>query len=256
MKPKISIIVPVYNAENYLEKCIDSVLNQTFRDFELILVNDGSLDSSGAICDEYSQKDKRIIVIHKKNGGQSSARNAGLDIVKGEYIGFVDSDDWIEPEMYEILYNNIFETHSDISICKTRLVKQNSKEEKIECSNKKYIFEGKEIYDKVFINNIFEWGPCNKLYKFSKIFNIRFLEGRVYEDVVYNLFVYKNVNKISYIDNFLYNYRVDNLSTTRQEVSVKRLDLVKNILDNYEVLPSKYQTQFLESIYPIVYKII
>ena len=104
--PKISIIVPIYNVEKYLDKCIKSILNQSFEDFELILVNDGSTDSCGVICDKYKKLDGRITVIHKANGGLSSARNAGIDIARGEYIGFVDSDDYIHEKMYEILYNN------------------------------------------------------------------------------------------------------------------------------------------------------
>ena len=115
--PKISVIVPVYNVEKYLRKCIESILNQTFREFELILVDDGSTDSSGKICDEYALKDSRIKVIHKENGGASSARNAGLDVAKGEYIGFVDSDDWIEMDMYGELYRLIKENNTDISVC-------------------------------------------------------------------------------------------------------------------------------------------
>ena len=99
MSPKISIIVPVYKVELYLEKCINSILNQTFKDFELILVDDGSPDRCGEICDEYAKKDNRIVVVHKENGGQASARNVGLDIARGDYIGFVDSDDWIERDM-------------------------------------------------------------------------------------------------------------------------------------------------------------
>ena len=114
--PKISIIVPVYNVEKYLRKCVDSILNQTFKDFELILVDDGSIDTSGKICDEYNLKDNRIKVIHKENGGLSSARNAGLDIAQGEYIGFVDSDDWIELDMYEELYKICKENDTDVGI--------------------------------------------------------------------------------------------------------------------------------------------
>lgn len=98
--PTLSIIVPVYKVEPYLHRCVDSILAQTFTDFELILVDDGSPDNCGAICDEYAAKDSRILVIHKENGGLSDARNAGLDIAKGEYIGFVDSDDYISPQMY------------------------------------------------------------------------------------------------------------------------------------------------------------
>lgn len=104
MNPEISIIVPVYNVEKYLKRCIDSILNQSFENFELILVDDGSTDNSGKIVDEYEGIDKRIRVIHKQNGGQGSARNRGLDIAKGNYIGFVDSDDWIHRDMYKCMY--------------------------------------------------------------------------------------------------------------------------------------------------------
>ena len=113
--PELSIIVPVYKVEPYLRRCIDSILAQTFRDFELILIDDGSPDNCGAICDEYAAKDSRIIVIHQKNQGVSAARNAGLDIAKGTYLGFVDSDDWIEPEMYETMIATAKEKQVDVS---------------------------------------------------------------------------------------------------------------------------------------------
>lgn len=114
MVPKISVIVPVYNAEKYLHRCIDSILAQTFTDFELLLINDGSKDSSGDICDEYAVKDSRVRVFHKPNGGVSSARNLGLDNVNGEWISFVDADDWIEPQMLELLLSKAKETNADI----------------------------------------------------------------------------------------------------------------------------------------------
>ncbi|MCQ9626450.1 glycosyltransferase [Cetobacterium somerae] len=112
--PKISIIVPVYNVEKYLRRCIDSILMQTFREFELILINDGSLDKSGLICDEYLLKDERIKVIHKKNEGCSAARNDGLKISRAEYISFVDSDDWVETTLYEEMYFLMEKEKSDI----------------------------------------------------------------------------------------------------------------------------------------------
>ena len=115
--PELSVIVPVYKVEKYLSKCIDSILAQTFTDFELILIDDGSPDRCGEICDEYAAKDSRIIVIHQQNKGVSAARNAGLEIAKGKYIGFVDSDDWIEPEMYQILIATANETASELVIC-------------------------------------------------------------------------------------------------------------------------------------------
>ena len=117
MKPLVSVIVPIYNVEKYLEKCIDSIINQTLKEIEIILVDDGSTDNCPRIIDEYAQKDKRVIAIHKENGGQGSARNAGLDIASGEYIGFVDSDDWIDLNMYEELYNSLIVNKADIAIC-------------------------------------------------------------------------------------------------------------------------------------------
>ena len=121
MNPQISVIVPIYNVEKYLAKCIDSIINQTLTNIEIILVNDGSTDNSRKIIDKYDKKDSRIKVIHKKNGGQGSARNAGLDIAKGEYIGFVDSDDWIDSNMYENLYNAAISNNADIVVCNRKV---------------------------------------------------------------------------------------------------------------------------------------
>ena len=115
MEKLISVIVPVYNVEEYVEKCVLSIINQTYKNLEIILVDDGSTDNSGKICDEIAIKDNRIKVIHKKNGGLSDARNVGIDIAKGDYLGFVDSDDYIDPDMYSILLNNMNLTFSDIS---------------------------------------------------------------------------------------------------------------------------------------------
>ena len=121
---KLSIIVTIYNREKYLEKCINSILNQTFNSFELILVNDGSTDRSADICDKYANLDSRVRVIHKKNGGVSSARNVGIDNSNGEYIGFVDSDDYIKDDMYEIMYTKAKEFLADIVICRCIDVKE------------------------------------------------------------------------------------------------------------------------------------
>ncbi len=115
--PLLSIIVPVYKVENYLPKCIDSILAQTFTDFELILVDDGSPDDCPALCDAAAEKDARVRVIHQKNGGLSAARNAGLDAARGAWIGFVDSDDYIAPEMYEVLYQAVQSTGADLALC-------------------------------------------------------------------------------------------------------------------------------------------
>lgn len=118
----ISIIVPVYKVQPYLHRCVDSILGQTFRDFELILVDDGSPDGCPAICDDYARQDERIVVIHQKNGGLSAARNAGLDCAKGEYIAFIDSDDWVHPEYLQRLYQALVEAQADLSLCSLQTV--------------------------------------------------------------------------------------------------------------------------------------
>ena len=179
--PKISIIVPVYNVEPYIRRCIDSILSQTFKDFELILVDDGSPDRCGEICEEYAIRDSRIKVIYKENGGQLSARNRGLDIAQGDYIGFVDSDDWIDEDMYEILYNLCKNNDAQIANIGINFINNN----KIESSKKyelialtkyeamKILLEYKTFGD-YFWANLFE----RKLFE-----NLRFEEGIIYEDV-------------------------------------------------------------------------
>ena len=115
MNPMISVIVPIYNVEKYLARCVDSIVNQTYKNLEIILVDDGSPDRCPQMCDDYAEKDSRIKVIHKKNGGLSDARNAGMAVATGEYISFIDSDDWIETSMFELLLNNIFQYDCEIS---------------------------------------------------------------------------------------------------------------------------------------------
>ena len=120
-KPLISVVVPVYNVEKYLEQCVNSIINQTYDNLEIILVNDGSKDKSPYLCDELAKKDSRISVIHKENGGPAETRNVGTEKASGEYIAFVDSDDWIHPKYIEILYNNLKENNAEISICNSIL---------------------------------------------------------------------------------------------------------------------------------------
>lgn len=206
---EISIIVPVYNVEKYLENCIESILNQTFKDFELILVDDGSTDNSGKICDIYEKKDSRIKVIHKNNGGLSSARNTGLDIACGKYVGFIDSDDSIHPRMYEMLYDLIKKYESDISCCNYKKIYDIFKDEYenvnslevIEMSNIEAI---KNLYDKeIGVKLVI---ACNKLYRKNLFDNIRYKVGRLHEDEFMAHRILYNSKKITYVDNELYYY--------------------------------------------------
>lgn len=225
-KYEVTIIVPVYNVEKYLNKCIDSILSQTFNNFELILIDDGSTDSSGNICDEYLNKDKRVKVIHKENGGVSSARNAGLDIAKGKYISFVDSDDYISDYYIEKLYNNIKDNNADISICGCNGF---LKEKENNLNNIIYdidILESKDALLKLYnVNTRFIYVTVYlKMYKKSLFDNIRFPLGKINEDsfIIYKL--YLKSNKIIYNNSKLYFYRNRQGSIMRQKFTKRNFD--------------------------------
>ncbi len=183
---KLSIIVPIYKVEPYLRRCVDSILAQTFTDFELILIDDGSPDGCPAICDEYAQKDSRIVVIHQENQGVSAARNAGLDIAQGEFIGFIDPDDWCDPQMYEKLLKAIEENGRDIAICGFNNVSENG------TVYSQGLTEDGLFSQEAFIQALFgmpiQVGGCvtNKLFRRSVIKNVRFRSELTHgEDWVY-----------------------------------------------------------------------
>ena len=214
MDDKITVIVPVYNVENYLRKCLDSIMAQTYKNIEIIVINDGSTDASGQICQEYTQIDNRIVYIEKENGGLSEARNVGLDKMTGSYVTFIDSDDWAELDYVEILYKKIIEYQADISV--GNYYSYNEDEET-------YYFHiyGDSYYEKVYDNisifeNLYEsqemksfalisaWG---KLYK-AKLFDyLRFEKGKLGEDGYFNQKMYLSVNKVVYLNKGLYAYR-------------------------------------------------
>ena len=209
--PVISVIIPVYNVEKYLRKCVDSVLGQTFKDIEIILVDDGSTDGCGKICDEYAEKDSRIRVIHKENGGLSSARNAGLDIARGEYIGFVDSDDYVSAEMYEKLLAAAKKYSANLVFCNIKCFGENENGEEISwvsetCGGKRGLCLPNEILDDVKTLRAFYPSACNKLYSKEIFTNIRYPEGFWYEDKYVLLDIICAANAIACIGDSLYYY--------------------------------------------------
>ena len=183
MASKISVIVPIYNVERYLRECVDSILAQTYTNIEIILVNDGSLDRCGDICDEYARKDNRIVVINKENGGLSDARNAGIDIASGEYLHFIDSDDWVEADMLEVLYHNLVKHDADISCCGYFYSYVNSNKP-LNDKDEIIIFNNKQAIEQILLDKYKTMptiAPC-KLYK-RYIFNeIRYPFGKHHED--------------------------------------------------------------------------
>ena len=222
MTEKITVIVPVYNVENYLDKCLDSLVNQTYKNLEIIVINDGSTDNSGIICQEYAQKDNRIVYIEKENGGQAEARNMGLDRMTGSYVTFVDSDDWVESDYVETLYQKIMEYQADIAVGNYYSFNE---------SEGMYYFHifGDSYYEKVYDNvsifeNLYEsqemksfalisvWG---KLYKADLVKHLRFDIGKLGEDGYLNQKIYLLAEKTIYLNKGLYAYRQREGSSSR-----------------------------------------
>ena len=196
MNKLLTVIVPVFRVENYIRKCLDSIINQTYKNLEIILIDDGSDDKSGVICDEYADKDKRIIVIHKENQGVSSARNKGLDIAKGEYITFVDPDDWIEMDLYENMIKNFNSLNADMSICG---IENEYKNISLVEFNKKCVLElDNENAVRCLLNNkYFYGGVTNKVFRKNIISGTRF-NSDIYigEDLLFTLEVMIRCNLI------------------------------------------------------------
>lgn len=213
--PKLSIIVPVYKAEDHLPRCIDSILAQSFEDFEIILVDDGSPDKSGMICDLYAKKDSRVKVIHKKNGGVSSARNEGIRNARGRYVQFVDSDDYIDSDMCLTLLNSIEDNQTDMVVCGyAKHYKGNKKDiiykQKIYASVEELEIDFSKLFDQLFFNYI--W---NKLYRKDLILTLFDIEINYGEDLLFNLVYLTNCNKLSIISEpyYHYHYEDNSLST-------------------------------------------
>ncbi len=233
--PKISVIVPVYNVEKYLKQCLESIINQTFKDIEIICVNDGSLDKSRKILEEYKNKDSRIRIIDKKNGGLSSARNAGLRFSTGEYISFIDSDDWIDETMFEKLYNNITKMNTDISICAVH--RFDEKKSQIDDSNPYFTLE---YFNETFDNKVFSYKDTthflmdvcvmawNKLYRKSFLdeLGVEFPEGLIFEDGPFFFSIFFKTNRVSIIRDFLYYYRINRKGSIVQKGGKHFIDII------------------------------
>lgn len=227
---KISVIVPIYNSEMYLERCLNSILNQTYKNIELILINDGSTDNSGKICDKYKEKDERVIVKHCINRGQSVARNIGIDIATGDFIAFVDSDDWIVEDIYEEAIKAYEQLNCDVVDYKCIFVNSDKlKLEKVK-NNKIEVIEGNDILKDYLYRGQTEkapFSPCRKLYKRNLFDKIRFPEGRINEDISTNYEILMNCTKLVHIDKVGYYYFQDGSSTTRGGLRKKDFDLIK-----------------------------
>lgn len=235
--PLISVIVPVYKVEPYIHRCIDSIIHQTYQNLEIILVDDGSPDNCGKICDEYAAIDSRIKVIHKKNSGLSEARNSGLDICKGEYIAFIDGDDCIHKEMYQRLYNDIRTYQVKMAFCHPNMCYNENilpiKENITECKDKEYVIL------RSMIENIW-WSACTKLYHKSLFNNRRYPKGKINEDYPITIYIYDQCDQIAINYNKLYNYCIRENSISTSPLNIKKFDQIENTLDVIHYMKEKH----------------
>lgn len=247
MNDKISIIVPVYNMEEYLDRCMQSLVKQEHQNIEILLVDDGSTDSSPAICDMWGQRDARVRVFHKKNGGQCTARNTGLDMATGDYIAFVDSDDYVSPAIYSTLLSDLIEHNAEISCCST------ASDDGVHGSNAILIFTNeKAMKEHLMDASVVGQSPCDKLFKKELFEEIRFPLFRAYEDCAT---IYKLLAKAGIIvcrDLTLYHYISRENSTMTQPFSAVKFQQI----DAYWMMYQDYTKQYPQYAYLVKRKLV
>lgn len=245
---KVSIIVPVYNSESTLSRCVDSIINQTYKDIEILLVDDGSKDSSFKICQEFSKKDTRVIAYSKPNGGSASARNYGLELATGEFIQFVDSDDYIASDMTEKMLVRLQKESTDIVICGVNVISL-KREKKISFGD--YYCKDKTEFLDVLINHYKDAivnSCCNKLYKKNKIFEKMPENRAIGEDYLFNLNYIANATSISLVDEALYFYDCTNESVTRGKYKNKSEHIEEMYVNSFEIFNKLYSSDELNSV--------
>jgi len=237
----ISVIVPVYNVSEYLKQCIDSIINQSYFNLEIILIDDGSTDGSGDICEEYKNQDSRIVLIHQENGGLSAARNSGIDISKGNYITFIDSDDYIDTDYIEYLYKLLADNNADISLCQSRKVYKGKNAGIDDSDWDVFIVHGKDECMHEFLANSFvnttAWA---KLYKRNLFAVTRFPKGKYHEDVFTTYKVIGECSCLAIGTNTKYNYLVRDNSISNKSFEEKHLDSIEGKIKQYEFVKEHY----------------
>lgn len=235
-QPLISVIVPIYNVEKYLGRCIESIVNQTYKNTEIILVDDGSPDNCPEMCDDWEKKDERIKVIHKENGGLSDARNAGLEIASGDYISFIDSDDYISTDFFSLMINAMIKEKSDIVEC--NVIKFGGNEVQINFNDKLSIknYSTKEALKLSIQDKDFHQHVWNKLYKSELVLDLMFPVGKLNEDEYWTYKVIGRAKKLTKINKPMYYYYQRSSSIINSKYNVKRLDGVLAIKERLEFI--------------------
>lgn len=242
----VSVIVPIYNVEPYIKKCVDSILSQTYTNLEIILVDDGSPDDCPAICDEYAKKDSRVVVIHKQNGGLSEARNAGLDIMKGDYVVFVDGDDWVGRNYVKNLYDLISLTNSSIAITSmtsyTNIMDCHTINDKSEIKT----FSSTQACENSLYGIYFDVSASAKLFKKELFFELRFPVGKIYEDLYLMPQILYRVDKVCFCECYDYFYLKRSDSTMRESFSLRHMFMCQSVLELYDLIGNGIDTKALE----------
>ena len=245
-QPLISVIVPVYKVEQYLDRCVKSIVNQTYKNLEIILIDDGSPDNSPAICDEWAKKDDRIKVIHKENGGVSRARNLGMELAKGEYISFIDSDDWVHPDFIKILYNAIQDTDSQIAACDMRFL-DNVDDVKYEIATPEFkCFEPEYAIESMGEPHGFSAGPCNKLYHKDMLLNEAFVVDKRHEDEFFTYKILAKAQKLVFVYAELYFYW-QHSDSFMHSISESHLDMLEAFLEHLDFCENKFPRLYKKS---------
>lgn len=245
-EPLISVIVPIYNVEKYLDRCIMSIVNQIYKNLEIILVDDGSPDQCPQKCDEWKEKDDRIVVIHKENGGLSDARNAGLDIATGEYISFVDSDDWVSQDFIDVLYTGIKLYSASISVCDVNFVYNENNIYNDNYEYKYITYTRENAMNDIVCGKGIRATAWNKLYKKSLLSNMRFEKSKYHEDEFFTYKVIDKACKIVFTSKKLYFYFQRN-NSIMSTVSMKHLDFLEALFLRLLFLEKKYPNLYLKA---------
>lgn len=237
----ISVIVPVYKVENYIKQCVESIINQTYKNLEIILVDDGSPDKCGEICDGYAAEDSRVKVVHKENAGVSEARNSGLDIASGEYISFVDGDDRVEKGFIEYLYKLMKEHNADVSICSFKFIKDENKIINHPSDDGSVIvMDNEQLLYQALKAELFSNSPCLNLFKKSLFDDLRFPAGKIYEDIPTILKAYSKCGKAVFGNRCLYTYIYREGSITKRDFEPEMLTSISFAEDSFKWITDKY----------------
>lgn len=252
MEKLISIVIPIYNVEKYVDRCIQSVINQTYKNIDIILVNDGSPDNCGQICEKWKKIDSRVSVIHKQNGGLSDARNAGIKVARGEFITFIDSDDYVSENYVEYLFNLICKYDADISICSFYELFEDSNKKIYVGGDREKVFNSETAIETMLYDKDFYTAAWGKLYKTSYFNDIQYPKGKLYEDLATTYKLLEKAKKIVYGPEHLYCYIQRDGSILNSKFSKKNFELLEIIRKLKRDLENRYPNLYDAILYRTV----